>query len=153
VDELILELRDPVIATSKGERRARAVATLVYQPADPTKHCIESRAYIFTAPIGPIELEEIRWYLEDYLLWPVGVFRERAERASLSEAGGFTRPAWPRRLRSRRSTPGRRPATTPTGASPSGWTAIRPRGEREAAGRGRGGRQRPALAALGAAAR
>lgn len=27
-----------------------------------------------------IEAEELRWYLEEYFVWPVGIFRERAER-------------------------------------------------------------------------
>lgn len=34
----------------------------------------------FTAPLGPIELEELRWYLEQYAIWPSGVFRDRAKK-------------------------------------------------------------------------
>ena len=33
-----------------------------------------------TAPLGPIEIADLSWYLESYYLWPVGVFKERAER-------------------------------------------------------------------------
>jgi hypothetical protein len=87
VDELILELRSPTMATHDGQRRARATATLVFQPADATRRPIESRSYIFTAPLGPIELGEIRWYLEEYHLWPVGLFRERAERTEAALPG------------------------------------------------------------------
>lgn len=41
---------------------------------------MESERYVFKAPLGPIELNEIRWYLEDYALWPTGVFEDRAQR-------------------------------------------------------------------------
>src|SRR6185503_2828889 len=30
------------------------------------------------APIGPIEAEELRWYLEKYAIWPSHYFRDRA---------------------------------------------------------------------------
>ncbi len=86
-DELILKLSDPEFSTHKGVRRAKATATLVYQPADPGQRAIESRRFTITAPLGPIEMEEIRWYLEDYFLWPVGVFRERAERTEAALPG------------------------------------------------------------------
>jgi len=79
VDELILELRDPQMVTQAGQRRARATATLVYTPADPAQRPVESRAFLFTAPLGPIELEEMRWYLEEYFRWPIGVFQQRAQ--------------------------------------------------------------------------
>jgi hypothetical protein len=108
VDELILELRDPGFAkrrvkpegTENGtgtsaslqsqshfQERAKATATLVFQPADPGQRPIESQRYTVTAPLGPIELEEIRWYLEDYFRWPVGVFKERAERTEAALPG------------------------------------------------------------------
>ena len=80
LDDLILELQDATIVDHQGAQRARATATLVYQPADSVTRAIRSRRYTFNAPLGPIELEEIRWYLEDYSLWPVGVFAERAAR-------------------------------------------------------------------------
>ena len=32
----------------------------------------------FHRAVGPIEAADLRWYLESYHLWPVGVFRDRA---------------------------------------------------------------------------
>lgn len=89
IEELILELRDLKVETSDGKRRARAVAQLIYQPSDKTARQVESRRYAFTAPLGVIEAEELRWYLEEYFVWPAGVFRNRAERieAQLPEWG------------------------------------------------------------------
>ncbi|HEX9439703.1 MAG TPA: toll/interleukin-1 receptor domain-containing protein, partial [Roseiflexaceae bacterium] len=80
VEELLLELSDPKILAEEGKRRVSATATLIYDPANPTAPRIESKRYIFTAPLGPIEAEELRWYLESYFLWPTGVFQERAAR-------------------------------------------------------------------------
>ena len=80
VEDLLLELRDPHIQTTEGKRRVAATATLVYDPADPTVRRVESRRFTFTAPLGPIEADELRWYLESYYLWPTGVFKARAER-------------------------------------------------------------------------
>lgn len=53
---------------------------MVYKPADTTAPVVESRRFVFTAPLGVIEAEELRWYLEEYFVWPVGIFKERAER-------------------------------------------------------------------------
>jgi tetratricopeptide (TPR) repeat protein len=78
VEELVLTLTDPTIETAEGRRRARATAMLVYEPAQAGARRIESRRYSFTAPLGPIETEDLRWYLESYSLWPVGVFQDRA---------------------------------------------------------------------------
>ncbi len=78
LEELILRLSDPAIDTAEGKRRAKATATLIYQPANPAAERMESRRYSFTAPLGPIETDDLRWYLESYYLWPTGVFRERA---------------------------------------------------------------------------
>jgi len=80
VEELILELRDPKIKSEAGERRITAVATLVYEPASSSARRVESKRYNFTAPIGPIETDDLRWYLEEYFRWPHGIFQERAER-------------------------------------------------------------------------
>src|SRR5712691_7672494 len=80
VEDLLLELRDPYIQTTDGKRRAAATATLAYEPANPAVRRIESRRFTFTAPLGPIEADELRWYLESYYLWPTGVFKARAER-------------------------------------------------------------------------
>jgi len=78
VEELVLILFDPTIETAEGRRHARARATLVYEPAQADIRHIESRRYSFTAPLGPIETADLRWYLESYFLWPVGVFQDRA---------------------------------------------------------------------------
>jgi len=80
VEDLLLELSDPKIETLDGKRRATATATLVYDPANTAAPRIESKRFRFTAPLGPIEGEELRWYLERYYLWPTSVFKERAER-------------------------------------------------------------------------
>src|SRR5712691_9557843 len=80
VEDLLLELRDPHIQTSEGKRRVAATATLVYKPADPAVRRVESRRFTFTAPLGPIEADELHWCLESYYLWPTGVFKARAAR-------------------------------------------------------------------------
>ncbi|WP_157068013.1 CHAT domain-containing protein, partial [Desulfosarcina cetonica] len=77
VEELLLKLCDPVISEKGGLRRATATAELTYTPSDNSR-AITSRRYTFTAPIGPVEQEEIRWYIERYFRWPTGVFKERA---------------------------------------------------------------------------
>jgi tetratricopeptide (TPR) repeat protein len=80
VAELLLELRDPDIKTAEGKQRVAAEATLSYLPADENARPVESRRFIFTAPLGPIEAEDLRWYLERYYLLPWGLFQERADR-------------------------------------------------------------------------
>ncbi len=89
VEELILRLDDLKIETKDGKRRAKAVAQLVYEPANQSAPAVESKRFIFTAPLGVIEAEDLRWYLEEYYVWPIGVFKERAERieAKLPEWG------------------------------------------------------------------
>ena len=34
---------------------------------------------MFIAPLGPIELEDLRWYLEEYAVWPGGYVDQRAK--------------------------------------------------------------------------
>jgi CheY-like chemotaxis protein len=80
VEDLLLVLHDPKIRTRAGKRRVTAMATLVYEPAAPTMRRVESRRFTFTAPLGPIKADDLRWYLESYYLWPTGVFKARAER-------------------------------------------------------------------------
>ncbi|MCI5224874.1 MAG: toll/interleukin-1 receptor domain-containing protein, partial [Candidatus Electrothrix sp. AR4] len=75
VEELILKLTDPKIQEKDDLRRAKATAELIYVPADRKQRGITSRRYIFTAPLGTLELEDIRWYIERYYQWPVGVFK------------------------------------------------------------------------------
>ncbi|MEE8524192.1 MAG: CHAT domain-containing protein, partial [Thermoanaerobaculia bacterium] len=89
IADLVLELEDPTLDEADGKRRAAAVATLVYKPADGTDE-VRSRRFRVVAPLGPIETEELSWYLERYAHWPSGVFRERARavEAKLSQWGG-----------------------------------------------------------------
>jgi tetratricopeptide (TPR) repeat protein len=79
VADLVLELADPVVEDRDGKLRATAVATLIYCPPDGSPK-VESPRYRFTAPLGPIEAEEISWYLERYINWPSGLFEERVQR-------------------------------------------------------------------------
>ena len=79
VEELLLELSDPCIVEQDGIRRAEATAELTYIPADNSRE-IKSRRYTFTSPLGPVELEDIRWYIERYFQWPTGVFKDRAQK-------------------------------------------------------------------------
>lgn len=77
--DLILELTDPAVQELDSKRRASAVARLIYNPPDESP-AVESHRYRFTAPLGPIEAEEIKWYLERYINWPARLFQERAQR-------------------------------------------------------------------------
>ncbi|MGB3570395.1 MAG: toll/interleukin-1 receptor domain-containing protein, partial [Phormidesmis sp.] len=79
VEELLLALSDPRIVEQDSFRRAEATAELTYVPADDSR-TIVSRRYKFTAPLGPLELEDIRWYIERYFQWPTGVFKDRAQK-------------------------------------------------------------------------
>jgi hypothetical protein len=79
VEELLLTLTDPHITEQDGIRRAAATAELTYLPADNSR-AITSRRYRFEAPIGVIELDDIRWYLEKYYLWPTGNFKNLAKK-------------------------------------------------------------------------
>src|SRR5262249_50763737 len=75
--ELVLELAFPALDRSGGKHRATAIATLTYRPPDKAPE-VKSRPYRFTAPLGPIETDDLAWYLERYSAWPSGVFQERA---------------------------------------------------------------------------
>ncbi len=80
LEELLIELTDLKITTRKGKRRAGATAQITYLPAEKGKREVQSDSrFQFSAPLGPIEKEELSWYLERYYSWPVGVFRERAQ--------------------------------------------------------------------------
>jgi tetratricopeptide (TPR) repeat protein len=80
--ELLLELTEPTLTrNADGSEQLSARATLTYTPADLSKEReVTSRPFRFIAPIGQIEQDELRWYLEAYYHWPVGLFRERAQR-------------------------------------------------------------------------
>lgn len=77
IAELTLTLSDPSIDRSGGKHRAAATAMLTFSPPDNTPR-VESRRFKFTAPLGPIEAEDLAWYLERYAHWPSGPFQERA---------------------------------------------------------------------------
>ncbi|PSB23781.1 CHAT domain-containing protein [Stenomitos frigidus] len=77
VEELLLAFTDPQMTEQDGVRRATATAELTYIPADNSR-AITSRRYRFTAPLGAVELGDIRWYIERYYQWPTGVFKDRA---------------------------------------------------------------------------
>src|SRR5436853_6891832 len=90
LEELVLELTDLKFHEQDGVRRASARARLVYEPATPGQREVASaESWRLIAPIGPIEAEELRWYLEKYAIWPSHYFRDRARRveASLVEWG------------------------------------------------------------------
>jgi tetratricopeptide (TPR) repeat protein len=81
LEELVLELTDLKFHEQDGVRRASARARLVYEPATPNQPDVHSKqSWRFTAPIGPIEAEELRWYLEKYAIWPSHYFRDRAQK-------------------------------------------------------------------------
>jgi hypothetical protein len=79
LEELVLELTDLKFHEQDGVRRASARARLVYEPATQGQEDVHSiNSWRFVAPIGPIEAEELRWYLEKYAIWPSEYFRNRA---------------------------------------------------------------------------
>jgi len=79
LEELVLELTDLKFHEQDGVRRASARARLVYEPATPGQPDVHSaQSWRFIAPLGPIEAEELRWYLEKYAIWPSEYFRDRA---------------------------------------------------------------------------
>ncbi|HXU31309.1 MAG TPA: tetratricopeptide repeat protein [Thermoanaerobaculia bacterium] len=92
LEELVLELTDFKFVDAKGTPRPSARARLVYQPATlGPSETHSAKAWRLVAPIGPIEAGEIRWYLEQYAVWPAGisVIQDRARRveANLAEWG------------------------------------------------------------------
>ena len=77
LSDLILELTQPTMVLQDGKRRPVATARLVWQPdaGEP----VVGHPFTFTAPLGPIEAEELRWYLESYFRWTSDLFRKRAK--------------------------------------------------------------------------
>ena len=93
VAELKLKLKQASIEKiSEGKWRVRATAQLIYDPADAARPAAESAEFQFTAPLGPIETDELRWYLEEYYRWPTRFFTERARRIEAQL------PQWGRQL-------------------------------------------------------
>jgi len=86
LEELVLELGDlKFVQVQGGVRRASGRARLVYEPATPGQREVTSaQSWRFVAPLGPIEADDLRWYLEKYAIWPSHVFRERARKVEES---------------------------------------------------------------------
>jgi tetratricopeptide (TPR) repeat protein len=79
LEELVLKLTDLKFYEQDGVRRASASARLVYEPAASDKRKVHSpQSWRFIAPIGPIEAEELRWYLETFAVLPSDHVRGRA---------------------------------------------------------------------------
>jgi tetratricopeptide (TPR) repeat protein len=87
LEELVLHLTDLRIDERDGVRRPSARARLVYHPARPEQPEVTgARDWRLTAPMGPIEADDLRWYLEKYAIWPGDCFRDRAARVEASLA-------------------------------------------------------------------
>ena len=81
LEELVLELTDLEFREKDGVRRASARARLVYEPATPGQPDVFSaQSWRLVAPLGPIEAEDLRWYLEGSAVWPSHYFRDRARK-------------------------------------------------------------------------
>src|SRR2546425_3651756 len=81
LEELVLELTDLKFHEQDGVRRASGRARIVYEPATPGQpHVHSTQSWRFIAPLGPIEAEELRWYLEKFSIWPSEYFRGRARK-------------------------------------------------------------------------
>jgi tetratricopeptide (TPR) repeat protein len=79
VAELVLELSDLAFHEQDGVRRAAARARLVYEPAIAGQPVVVSdQMWRLIAPLGPIEAEELRWYLERWPVWPNPLVADRA---------------------------------------------------------------------------
>jgi tetratricopeptide (TPR) repeat protein len=111
--DLVLELADPAIGSSDGVQRATATARLTYRPADGGPK-VDSPRYRFTAPLGPIEADDLTWYLERYINWPSGVFQQRAR--AIEE----NLPLWGQRLLKTLNTETARNALEAWKAAPAG---------------------------------
>ena len=78
LEELVLELADLKFVEQDGVRRASARARLVYEPATSGQREVTSvQPWRLIAPIGPIEAGELRWYLEQYAIWPSHYYGDR----------------------------------------------------------------------------
>jgi tetratricopeptide (TPR) repeat protein len=78
IEALILNLTDPKIQETEGKKRAIATAKLIYRSS--STRDIESKRFVFTAPLGPIEMDDLEWYLERYHIWPSEIFQKKAKR-------------------------------------------------------------------------
>jgi tetratricopeptide (TPR) repeat protein len=81
LEELVLELSDLQFREEAGVRRASGKARLVYEAATPGMPAVHAeQSWRFKAPLGPIEADDLRWYLEKYAIWPSDYFKDRAAR-------------------------------------------------------------------------
>ena len=81
LEELVLELTDLGFQEDTDLPRVTARARLVYHPAAPGDPEVASvGSWRFVAPLGPVQAEELRWYLEKYAVWPSRYFRDRARK-------------------------------------------------------------------------
>lgn len=78
VEELLLELSDPQIHVVNGQHCTTATAKVIFVPSHHASPRVESKRFVFKAPFGPIGTGDLRWYLEMYSVWPVGIFKDRA---------------------------------------------------------------------------
>ena len=114
LEELVLYLDDlRIVQVQDGVRRASGRARLVYEPATPGQREVASaQSWRFVAPLGPLEADDLRWYLEKYAIWPSHVFRERAGKVEDSLV------AWGRQLHDAAMPAG------PTANVQSAWARI-----------------------------
>ncbi len=79
--DIQLRFRSPRVGTDDA-RAARVEAEWSLQQGGSREADIEGDAgggaSHFSSPLGIVETDELRWYLEVYPGWPLGVFRERA---------------------------------------------------------------------------
>ena len=81
LEELVLELSQLKLMEMDGVPRASGEAQLIYEPATAGQRNVESeQKWRFSAPIGPIEAGELKWYLEQYAVWPSDYFAPRARK-------------------------------------------------------------------------
>lgn len=81
LEELVLELTDLKFQEQDSIRRATARARLVYEPATLGQpHVHSAQNWRLVAPLGPIEADELSWYLEKYSVWPSRYFKDRARK-------------------------------------------------------------------------
>ena len=89
VAELVLELSDLGFHEHNGVRRPAARARLVYEPAIAgQREVVSEQSWRLIAPLGPIEAEELRWYLERWPVWP----RAAQKFSQVPPAGTATSP-------------------------------------------------------------
>ena len=86
IEDLVLELTDLRFhETPEGIRRPSARARLVHESAAANQREVASEhSWRLIAPLGPIEADDLRWYLEDYAVWPGTQFQARARRVEAS---------------------------------------------------------------------